>query len=180
MSTADDDVIPGALARVYTVAPGEPFLDRLAAAILNGDLPAAGSAKPHPLELPDITILLPTRRATRALQEAFLRVSGSSALLLPQMRPIAEGDDELSLITGIVNREMIAGPDDSMPLPISELQRRLALTELVMRWSQAMRGGGEGAGRRGGVGGGVEAGWRGWRRGDDGGGDIVVAVMLWR
>jgi ATP-dependent helicase/nuclease subunit B len=129
---------------VYTVAPGEPFLERLAAAILNGDLPAAGGRKPHALELPDITVLLPTRRATRALQEAFLRVSGAPALLLPQIRPIAEGDEELSLITGIVNRETISGPDDAMPLPISELQRRLALTGLVMAWSKVMRSG-EGA-----------------------------------
>jgi ATP-dependent helicase/nuclease subunit B len=140
VSTPADQAAAGA-ARVYTVVAGEPFLDRLASAILSGDLPVPGGAAPGPLTLPDMTVLLPTRRAARALQEAFLRVSGRTAMLLPTIRPIAEGDEELSLITGIVNREMLAGPDDSMPLPISELQRRLALTELVLAWSAALRRG---------------------------------------
>ena len=128
-----------AAARVFSVAPGEPFLDRLASTILNGNLPVAGGRKPSPLELPDYTILLPTRRAARALQEAFLRVSGQTALLLPSIRPIAESDEELSLLSGIVSRETLAGPDDSVPLAISELERRLVLTELVLLWSRAMR-----------------------------------------
>ncbi len=132
----------GGLARpahIYTVAPGEPFLDRLAKAVLSGDLPRAGGPAPDPLDLPDITILLPTRRATRALQEAFLRISGRTALLLPRVRPIAEADEELSLLAGIVNREAMAGVDEAMPQPISELARRLALTELVLAWSKALR-----------------------------------------
>ena len=60
---------------IFTVPPGRPFLEALAEAILAGDLPAADGPRPDPLDLPAMTILLPTRRATRALQEAFLRAS---------------------------------------------------------------------------------------------------------
>ena len=39
-------------ARIFTVPPGEPFLLALARAILNGDLPSPGGAKPDPLNVP--------------------------------------------------------------------------------------------------------------------------------
>ena len=52
---------------VYTIAPDRPFLTTLAAGLLGG---AGGD----PLALTRITVLLPTRRAVRALREAFLRV----------------------------------------------------------------------------------------------------------
>ncbi|MBC7832304.1 MAG: hypothetical protein H7Y62_09830, partial [Hyphomicrobium sp.] len=78
-------------ARVFTVPAGRPFLQAVAAAILNGDLPATGGRAPNPLELPEITLLLPTRRATRAMQDAFLTASGGRAMTLPQIRPISAG-----------------------------------------------------------------------------------------
>ncbi len=80
--------------RIYTVSPGRPFLEALASAILAGDLPTAGGVAPTPISLASYTLLLPTRRATRALQDAFLAVSGGAALLLPKIRPIAEGQEE--------------------------------------------------------------------------------------
>ena len=46
------------------------------------------------MELADVTLLLPTRRATRALQEAFLRPRAARALLLPRIRP-GEGSEDL-------------------------------------------------------------------------------------
>ena len=49
--------------------PGRPFLTALAEALLSGNLPIPGGAPPGPLQLADTTLLLPTRRATRALQE---------------------------------------------------------------------------------------------------------------
>ena len=58
--------------RIYTVAAGTPFLTALARALLAGDLPAPGGKRPAPLQLAEATLLLPTRRLTRALQEAFL------------------------------------------------------------------------------------------------------------
>ncbi len=127
----------GEAARVYTVPAGQPFLKALAGALLNGDLPAPGGAKPNAVDLTGVTLYLPTRRATRALQEAFLAAGGGRAMLLPTILPISEGDEDLSLVMEAArgDRGAAIGP------AISEMHRRLALTQLVMRWSEAMRGG---------------------------------------
>ncbi|MGA7116651.1 MAG: double-strand break repair protein AddB, partial [Hyphomicrobium sp.] len=129
------DLVSGAR-RIYTVPAGQPFLRALATAILNGDLPTFGGAKPSPVDLTELTLYLPTRRATRALQDAFLAAGGGRAMLLPTILPISEGDEDLSLIMDAARGERGAaiGP------AISEMHRRLALTQLVMRWSEAMRG----------------------------------------
>ncbi len=124
---------------IYTVPPGLPFLRTLADAILAGHLPAFGGAKPSPISLAGYTLLLPTRRATRALQEAFLAASGGHAMLMPKIRPIGEGVEELTLLAGAAGLGDL-GPDSAeIPPAMSELQRRLVLTELVMQWSKALR-----------------------------------------
>ena len=124
-------------ARVYTVAPGRPFLTALAEALASGNLPVPGGRPPDPLQLADTTLYLPTRRATRALQEAFLKVSGGGALLLPRIKPIAEGSEDLDLIASV--EDYGAGGAADAPRVISELQRRLVLTSLVLRWAAAER-----------------------------------------
>ena len=121
--------------RVFTVPPGRPFIDALARAVLDGNLPLSGGPPPSPIDLPAMTLLMPTRRAARALQEAFLRQSGGAAMLLPTIRPISEGEDELTLLTGLAG-QMSLGPDaGEVPPAISELERRLTLVTLVLRWS---------------------------------------------
>ena len=67
--------------RLYTIPPSAPFLSTLAKAVLGGDLPEPGGAKPDPLTLPLATIYLPTRRAARALRDAFLEASDGKAAL---------------------------------------------------------------------------------------------------
>ncbi|MCB1519576.1 MAG: double-strand break repair protein AddB [Hyphomicrobiaceae bacterium] len=129
---------------MYTVPPNRRFLDVLAHAVLAGTFGAPADAG-DPLALADITILLPTRRAARALQDAFLAASGGGAVILPRIRPISEGDEDLTLLTGLAAAATTtgiigAGLDTSSAPPISALQRRLALTNLVMAWSRSMRG----------------------------------------
>ena len=124
---------------VFTVPAGQPFLSALARAILNGDLPRAGGSKPQPFDLADITILLPTRRAARGLQQAFLDISGERTLLLPRIRPIAEGEEDLTLLSGLAISPMATAESGIIPPSISELERRLVLTQLVQRWSEAIR-----------------------------------------
>lgn len=76
---------------VFTIAPGRAFLDLLAAGILK-------QYGADPLTLARVTVLLPTRRACRALTEAFLRQGDGQALLLPSIRPLGDIDeDELDL-----------------------------------------------------------------------------------
>jgi len=116
--------------KVYTIAPERPFLATLAGGLLEmtgGD----------PLRLPRVTVLLPTRRAVRALREAFLRATSEgreagAPLLLPRMRAVGDLDsDELSFAEGETDGETLA-----VPPAIPELRRRLLLTQLVMRWGQ--------------------------------------------
>jgi ATP-dependent helicase/nuclease subunit B len=114
--------------KVYTITARRPFLATLAAGLL-------GMAGADPLQLPRITVLLPTRRAVRSLRDAFLRVApdgkvAGTPLLLPRMRPIGDLDsDELSLSDG-------GAEDLAVPPPIPELRRRLLLTRLVLYWGE--------------------------------------------
>ena len=116
--------------KVYTIPPERPFLASLAAGLLRM---TAGD----PMELPRVTILLPTRRAVRALRDAFLRTPSEgrepgTPLLLPRMRPIGDLDsDELTLTDGSADSETLA-----LPPAIPELRRRLLLTQLVMQWDR--------------------------------------------
>ncbi len=167
--TAEHDVHP----KVFTIPPGQPFLDALARAILNGDLPRSGGPRPAPLDLPAMTILLPTQRATRGLQEAFLAAGGGSTMLLPKIRAIAQGDEDLTLLSGLasVHEPGVAGGEaftdfaaradndaatqhsaDPFEIPpaVSEIERRLVLTQLVLAWSKAQAAGdNDGEGDRG-------------------------------
>lgn len=127
-------------ANVFTIPAGQPFLDCLATAILAGDLPKVGGTPRSGIELPDITLLLPTRRATRALQEAFLRAAGGRALLLPKIMTVSEGEEDLALISGLAGIEAMGADTYGIAPAMSNLERRLALTSLILRWSEALRG----------------------------------------
>lgn len=127
--------------RLYTIPPGCPFLPALAAAVLSGDLPRPGGAPPDPLDLPEVTILLPTRRAARALQEAFRAASGKRAILLPRIRPISEGQEDLTLLSGLAASPETSPAAADLPPAISEIERRLVLAWLVLKWSDMMRDG---------------------------------------
>ena len=140
MSAEAKDTRAGSPARVWSITAGRPFLDTLARAILGGDLPAPGSAPPDRLALAGMTILLPTHRAVRALQEAFLRAAEGRALLLPRLVPIAETDEDQGLIASLTSgagplaAEFVLGP------AVAPLERQLALTRLVLAWSKQLRG----------------------------------------
>ncbi|MBO0739322.1 MAG: double-strand break repair protein AddB, partial [Alphaproteobacteria bacterium] len=112
--------------KLYTISPDRPFLATLA----HGLVTMSGA---DPLLLPRITVLLPTRRAVRSLREAFLHTATpGTALLLPRMRAIGDLDGgELSPVD-------VAADEPSLAvLPaISELRRRLLLTQLVLRWGE--------------------------------------------
>ncbi len=122
---------------VFTVPPGAPFLSAIAAAILRGDLPSPNGRAPEPLDLPDITLLLPTRRAARAAQEAFLAQSGHNALLMPRIRPISESEEDTSLIAALA-----AGDTGALDLPgaVTPMTRTLVLMQLISRWRAQMAG----------------------------------------
>ncbi|WP_341894533.1 double-strand break repair protein AddB [Ferrovibrio terrae] len=103
---------------VYTIAPGRPFLDLLARGILR-------QHGADPLQLSRVTVLLPTRRACRALAEAFLRQGDGKALLLPTIRPLGDVDEDELDLRGI-------GETGDDALPFGTLERSLLLARLVM------------------------------------------------
>ena len=104
----------GGSPRVYSIPAGVAFADALA----EGLMQRAGD---DPLALAAITILLPTRRAIRALTDAFLRVTDGRALLLPRLLALADLDGD---------QDVLAAGD--IPPAIDPLQRHLILARLVM------------------------------------------------
>jgi ATP-dependent helicase/nuclease subunit B len=112
---------------LYTIPPHLPFLDALVAGIL---AETGGDA----LALSRITILLPTRRAGRALREAFLRASEGRALLLPRMLAAGDLEDDALGLAGEESVGFAGGAE--IPPAIPELRRRLLLTRLVLEWGR--------------------------------------------
>lgn len=120
--------------QVFSIPAGAPFLPVLADAILSGRLvPIAGD---DPLALAEISILVPTRRAVRALREVLIDQLGGRAAILPQIRPIGDVDEEDHLLAPAAetNADRLA-----LPLSISRLARHLALTNLTLQWGRTVR-----------------------------------------
>lgn len=115
--------------KVFSIAAGTAFVDSLAAGILDrfgGD----------PESLADIRVLLPTRRACRALGEAFLRATGGKPALLPAMTPIGDIDeDEIGFLAS--EEPALAGMAD-LPPSMPSLRRRLLLTQMIMAKDSTM------------------------------------------
>ncbi|MDO8353430.1 MAG: double-strand break repair protein AddB, partial [Aestuariivirga sp.] len=110
--------------RVYTVASDAPFLDILAKAVLRGFPYEEGHQHPS---LAAWTILVPTRRASRELQEKLLVASGKTALVLPQIRPIGDLDED------VLEAQR---PYVGLPEAISEIGREFSLMALIDVWAR--------------------------------------------
>ena len=117
-------------ASVYTVAAGEPFLEVLARGVLDG-------AAARPLAVADTRILLPTRRACRALRDAFLRVAGGEALILPRMQALGDVEDDDILLAEVAAGTVSAPP--SLPPAVDAVRRKLLLTRLVLAFDRRRR-----------------------------------------
>ena len=117
MSRATQPETPLA-ANVYTIAGGKGFVDTLARGILRRYDSAA---------IADMRILLPTRRACRALGDAFLRVTAGAPMLLPSMSPIGEVDEDEFLAAEFPSVEAA-----DLPPAISPLRRGLLLAKMIM------------------------------------------------
>ena len=72
---------------LYNIPAHLSFVDELATGILKryGE---------NTLELSEVLILLPNRRAVRSLRDAFLRLSGGKSIILPSMQPIGDVDED--------------------------------------------------------------------------------------
>ncbi|RZJ75345.1 MAG: hypothetical protein EON88_36885, partial [Brevundimonas sp.] len=89
----------------FTIPAHRPFLADLARGVLAGLDPAA------PERLADGVILLPNRRAARALSDAFAEIGADRPLLLPQIRPLGDiEEDEPPFAPGDIGLDL--GLDD--------------------------------------------------------------------
>jgi ATP-dependent helicase/nuclease subunit B len=113
--------------RLFTIAPDKPFLEQLARAVLEG-FPCADPKPPSSFALGGWTILLPTRRAVRELEDIFFRLTGSSGVLLPRIRPLGDIDEDL-LAPGYAADELGA--------PVTAPGQLLLLMELIDEWARA-------------------------------------------
>ncbi len=102
---------------LFTIPAGAPFAD-----LLVRGLRARIGASPDALA--DAIVLVPTRRAVRALREAFLRASEGRPLLLPRMEAIGDIDDDEMLLTPEIT-------DVDLAPAISPVERLAVLTEMV-------------------------------------------------
>ncbi len=76
-------------------------------------------------ELPKTLILLPTRRAARALSEEFLRLNNGKAMLMPKMRPLADiNPDEPPFSLALADMEI--------PPAIEPIKAQFELARLVI------------------------------------------------
>jgi len=131
---APDGCGGGGAPRLFTIPQTAPFLDHLARAILSGNLPVPGGPAPDPLALTRVTLLLPTRRACRAMREAFLREGGGEVVLLPAIRALGDVDEEAAFFA----EEAGAGDGLALELPetVGTMERRLVMMELILKWSE--------------------------------------------
>ncbi|MEE2996949.1 MAG: double-strand break repair protein AddB, partial [Pseudomonadota bacterium] len=108
---------------IYNISAGTKFLDDLALGILD----RYGA---DPQILAGVQVMLPTRRACRALSDAFLRVTGGAPVLLPVMTPI--GDIEEDELGFIASDQPAVAEALNLPPAIPPLRRQTLLSRLIM------------------------------------------------
>ncbi len=113
---------------VFTIPAGLSFVDALAQGLLRRHADS-------PESLAAATVLLPTRRACRSLQAAFLRASGGVPLLLPRLLPLGDLDPEELLFEA---PSFTAEGEASLPPAISAVQRQLLLASCILSHSRAL------------------------------------------
>lgn len=114
---------------VHTIPPGVPFARALAARLwaetrADSPTPERGGSGGGPEALGRTSVLLPTRRAARGLQEIFVQLSGGAPCLLPAMIALADLENAAPALGA-------AAPD--LPPAMPALRRQMLLTRLVMR-----------------------------------------------
>ncbi len=105
--------------RWYAIEARRPFLEDLAAGVLDwlGDHP--------PEALSDAVILLPNRRAARAFTAALSKQAGGRPLLLPQVRPLGDlEEDEPPFAPGELGLDL--------PPAIAPLTRRFEMARMIV------------------------------------------------
>ncbi len=128
--------------RLFTIPPSVPFLPTLIEALLSGRVVEGFPGSRDPLALAQATLYLPTRRACRLAQAAFLEAIDADAAILPRLVPIGDIDED-----EIVFAEFAGGPlaDKRLALPgtMEPFERKAWLTQTIMAWAAQQKRTGE-------------------------------------
>ena len=129
--------------RVFTIPASTPFVPTLIRALIDGTLVPGFPITHDPLALAAVTLYLPTRRACRYARDAFLDVTKGSAAILPRI--VAVGDvDEDEIVFAQAATGALAADALDLPPALGGLERRLLLTQLVLKWAEGIAPDGKG------------------------------------
>lgn len=120
--------------RVFTIAPGAPFLATFAENLLDGKVVPGLSRASGPLALAKTKIYVPTRRAGRALATELARRAENPAMLLPKILPLGALDNDGGE-AGFDNPL-----DPKLPRAAGDIERRMILGELILAWARGLKG----------------------------------------
>ncbi len=131
---------------LFTIPCHLPFADTLATGLMGNGIPGIlepRGAETDPTRLSRLTLLLPTRRACRALQESFLKRGDGAPVLLPRIAPLGDLDEENMAFAEAedLNDGGLAGNAmNELPPAISQTRRRLLLMRLVRDFEERRDG----------------------------------------
>ncbi len=120
--------------RLFSIPPAAPFLSTLVESLLNGTLVPQFQSTNDPLALASVTIYVPTRRAVRSLQAAFVAKLAPNAVMLPRILPLGDIDEEQSYF------EPSSFGEPNLDPVIGALERQLLLTQMIGQWNQSIKG----------------------------------------
>jgi ATP-dependent helicase/nuclease subunit B len=107
---------------IYNIPAHLSFVDELARGITRD----YGS---DPIALSEVLILLPNRRAVRSLRDAFLRLNDGKPIILPNMQPIGDVDED-----GLIMGGGVLYDDLSLKPAVPNYIRQIILMSIIHGW----------------------------------------------
>ncbi|MEO1198313.1 MAG: double-strand break repair protein AddB [Pseudomonadota bacterium] len=124
---------------ILTIPPSLPFLATLAEHLHTGGFGITSS-----LDLADSLILMPNRRAARALQKMLRDTAPSGASLLPSIRAIGDAPEDEQIVTALpidetdLANSAVPTSHSDLPPAIGSLERRLVLMRMVLAFGRTV------------------------------------------
>ncbi len=109
--------------KIFNINAGSSFVDVLAERYLK-------EYEGNPEGLANVLFLLPNRRACQSLSDAFVRCRGLTPTILPQIKPIAEADEDEVILT------LDSSVLENLLPAINETDRVLQFTKLILKKSE--------------------------------------------
>ena len=109
------------MSNIFNISASNNFVETLADKLLQ-------EYKNSPLNLANVTIFLPNRRACLSLAEAFVRLQGLKPSLLPQMKAIGDIKEDELILSGTTAVDTFI----STPPAIDSLERKLIFMKLII------------------------------------------------